>query len=192
MVLFDEFDKAHPDVKKLLFQILEEGELTDSAGKKISFRHAIVILTSNLGAELFKSAGIGFGGNGKDNPDAGRELESLVVSKLKEEFGTSLIGRIKNICVFRPLDEGDMEAIIKNHINKLSKELTKTKKLSIAADAKALSALAKETHDEDVGARNMEMAVEKILHDLIISEMQKKEAKKNYKLTKVQQTYKLV
>ena len=193
VVLFDEFDKAHADVRKLLYQILDEGELTDSTGKKISFRHAIIILTSNLGSELYKSRGIGFGGaHSAIGASSQKELENAMLAKIKEEFGAALIGRMHTVCVFEPLSDEHMELIVRRSLDKLSAQLAESRKLSVSADEKAIASLAKESYDEDAGARNMEHIVERVLHELILSELQKKTEKREYVLTKTKETYTLI
>jgi len=191
IVLFDEFDKAHTDVRKLLWQILDEGELTDSAGKKTSFRHSIIILTSNVGAEYFKSNGIGFDQN-ETGDILSTERRNSIITKLKEEFGSALIGRIKDVCIFNPLSLKHLEKIVLNRITTMGNELFHSRKISISPDEGFIRSLAKETFDEEIGARNAEQLTEKILNDLIIEKISSGNAhQKEFKLTK-EKEYKLV
>ena len=124
VLVFDEYDKAHPDVQKLLFQILDEGELTDSQGKKVYFHHAIIILTTNVGAELYESGGIGFSSVGKTHT---KTLDSVtkehILHKLKDYFGASLLGRVGHTLLFRPLDATDRAQIVLNLFRNFSAEL---------------------------------------------------------------------
>ncbi len=197
VILFDEFDKAHKDVNKLLLQILDEGTITDSSGKKTYFNHAIIILTSNLGSEYFKSAGIGFDHTPKHSSTLAlehydnKQVNDKIISKLKEEFGTALLGRLNNICVFNPLSREDVEKIVANKIAELNLELQKTKKISIKPSAEVLSSLAKESYNEEMGARNVEHLVEDILENLVIEILKNKQTKNNYQLIKQVEGYKL-
>lgn len=105
VVLFDEVEKAHPDVLNLLLQILEEGTLTAADGKRADFRSSIVIMTGNIGAEQLSKNTLGFGSGQQDDG------ESEVLSELKKRFSPELINRIDNVVVFRKLGEEQMESI---------------------------------------------------------------------------------
>lgn len=171
VVLFDEIDKAHPDVIKLLLQILDEGMLTDSAGKTTSFRHAIVVLTSNIGAELFTSSGIGF-----DESEPSAELtskqEQAMTARLKEAFSPALIARLDALCLFAPLSQESLEKIVKQQIKALSTHLKQTKNLTIAPKAKAVRHLAKKAMSKDLGARRAEKLVHDVITDLLLEKLQ--------------------
>lgn len=188
VVLFDEFDKAHRDVAKLLLQILDEGKLTDSGGKKIHFNHAIIILTTNLGAELFKSAGIGFGKNSAD----AKERDRAVLNKLKEEFSAALINRLGSIQIFSPLTTEATQQIISNNISSLSDELKKERQISIHPSDSALTELAKESFSEEFGARQVDKIIREIIQDLVIKAIENKNKKKKYTLKKEKSGYILV
>lgn len=114
VVLFDEVEKAHPDVLNLLLQILEEGTLTAADGKRADFRSSIVIMTGNIGAEQLSRNALGFGGGQSDSG------ESDVMSELKRRFSPELINRIDNVVVFRKLGEEQMESICRILLNKLA------------------------------------------------------------------------
>jgi len=188
VVLFDEIDKAHKDVTKLLLQILDEGELTDSAGKKIYFKHTLIILTTNLGSELFKSSGIGFDKSGKDTKDR----DASVTAKLKEELSPALITRLNSVCVFSPLASENVEKIIKNKINEFSSQLKQSRKLSITANSSAISELAKQAYNEEFGARQVEKVVQDIVQELVIDVLRNKKQKTNYELVLEHNLFKLI
>ncbi len=186
VILFDEFDKAHPDVRRLLLQILDEGELTDSHGKKIPFQHAIVILTTNIGAELFKTNGIGFGSGTQ------KTTHEMIHAKLKEELGASLLGRIARICLFSPLEQSHLEEIVHRNIVSMSNALVQKERFSIAPDKEAVTSLATEHYHPDLGARQLGHAVDQTIHNLITDVLHAARRKKSYRLTKTEGAYKLV
>ena len=179
VVLFDDIDKAHNDVTKLLLQILDEGELTDSTGKKTSFEHSIIILTTNLGAEFFKSAGIGFGKVDKHNT---KQRDENVISKIKDVFSSALLSRLSSACVFSPLNQTDIEKIISLHLAELNEQLQKAQKLSIKAEAATLRALSESAYNVDTGARNVGKTVQDMIQELVIDVLKQKKHKINYEL----------
>jgi len=173
VILFDEVDKAHPDVVKLLLQILDEGELTDSSGKKISFKNAIIILTTNLGAEFYKSIGIGFGEKNSKNSVDHKLIHQAVRSRLKDSLDSSLLGRLNAVLTFEPLQLETIETIIKNRIEFLSEHFKKAYSFSLESDASALQQLAKIAYNPDEGARLIEKVVDETIHNLVIDRLEK-------------------
>ncbi len=119
VLLFDEIDKAHKDVTKLLLQMLEDGEITDSVGKKISLKHAILIMTTTLGAEEVKKGLLGFGGN----TSTVKAQEAQLVEKLKDYFSAEIINRLDSICFFNPLTQLDLVTIAELELNRLNDRL---------------------------------------------------------------------
>jgi ATP-dependent Clp protease ATP-binding subunit ClpC len=189
IILFDEFDKAHADVRRLLLQILDEGELTDSRGKHISFQHAIIILTTNTGSELYKSSGIGFGGSATQQTAA---IADAVMARLKEDLGNELVGRVSNVCIFSPLEQAHLEAIVRKQITSMNQALREQQRFSIAPDQMAIQQLAIEHASVDLGARHLAHAVEHVVEELLASVLSNaKPRKKTYRLTKTASTYKL-
>jgi len=180
IVLFDEIDKAHKDVTKLLLQILDEGELTDSSGKKTHFNHAIIILTTNLGSELFKSAGIGFGKNDKNSKDR----DSNVLAKLKEELSPALLTRVNSVCIFSPLAKESVEKIIAKKIEEFSAQLKSVRHISLSANASALRELAKQSYSDDFGARQVEKVIQDTVQELVVAVLRENKHKATYELTK--------
>jgi len=169
IVLFDEIEKAHPDVFNLLLQILEDGILTDSKGRKVDFKNTIVILTSNIGAEKLtkKAAPIGF--NIKENELKAAEKDyqatkTEILNELKENFKPEFLNRIDKIIVFRALTNENIKEIVKLHIDMLQKRLD-IKKLKIELTAQALDYLAKESYDPNYGARPVRRKIQDIIED---------------------------
>ena len=182
VILFDEIEKAHPDVFNLLLQILEDGILTDGQGNKIKFNNTIVILTSNLGsADMYRESELGFTARtAKDKKALAEEYEenkSYTMKALKKVMRPELINRLDNILVFHALTKQNVEKIFDNLINDLRKRLA-TKGIGIKIDDKAKEYLIKEGYDPKNGARplrrKIEDEVESLLSEEIISEKLKK------------------
>ncbi|MBI5222430.1 MAG: ATP-dependent Clp protease ATP-binding subunit [Candidatus Magasanikbacteria bacterium] len=189
VVLFDEIDKAHRDVAKLLLQILDEGQLTDSSGKKTHFNHAIIILTTNLGAEFFKSAGIGFSEDAKAD---GKNRDQSLTNKLKEELTPSLINRVGSIQIFSPLNKAAIAKIVASGLKDVSEQLDKSRHLNIKPDQTAIFALAAESFSEEFGARQVDKVIRDVVQDLVVKIMEKEKRKKNYVLKREKTGYNLV
>ncbi len=177
VVLFDEIDKAHPDVMKLLLQILDEGELTESNGKKVVFRHAVVILTSNIGAEFFKQKSIGFG-SAEIGP-LNKQKELSIMTALKESFGSPLLGRLDATCLFTPLEKNNLETIVQKRIAKISSLLEQ--KLDIIPETSALNEIVKNL-EQELGARPIEATLERILYPVLFAAQKEIQKKKKVKL----------
>ena len=182
VILFDEIEKAHPDVFNLLLQILEDGVLTDGQGNKIKFNNTIVILTSNLGsADMYRESELGFTARtAKDKKALEQEYEEnkeYAMKALKKVMRPELINRLDNILVFHALTRKNVEKIFDNLINDLRKRLA-TKGIGIKIDEKAKEYLIKEGYDPKNGARplrrKIEDEVESLLSEEIISEKLKK------------------
>lgn len=187
VVLFDEIDKAHRDVTKLLLQILDEGQLTDSGGKKTYFNHAIIILTTNLGSEFFKSAGIGFGREAKDT----KNRDQTVVNKLKEEFSPALINRLDSIEIFSPLTQSAIAKIVMANLQNVNAQLSEKQQLNIKPDQTAIASLASESFSEEFGARQVDKVIRDVVQELVVKIMEKEKKKKNYVLKREKAGYSL-
>jgi ATP-dependent Clp protease ATP-binding subunit ClpC len=163
VVLFDEIEKAHPDVMNLLLQILEEGRLTDSFGRKIDFRNTIIIMTSNLGADLIRrSTEVGFGiAEGMmDFKTMQDKVMSLVNKEIKPEFRNRLDGMI----IFKPLDKAHLLQVIELEIKKFVKRLER-KHMLIVLDDKAKEFLVNKGFQPEMGARPLRRTIEQYLED---------------------------
>ncbi len=182
VILFDEIEKAHPDVFNLLLQILEDGVLTDGQGNKIKFNNTIVILTSNLGsADMFRESELGFTAKtAKDKKALEQEYEEnkeYAMKALRKVMRPELINRLDNILVFHALTRKNVEKIFDNLIDDLRKRLA-TKGIGIKIDDKARDYLIEKGYDPKNGARplrrKIEDEVESLLSEEIISENLKK------------------
>ncbi|MBR3253768.1 ATP-dependent Clp protease ATP-binding subunit [Candidatus Saccharibacteria bacterium] len=178
VILFDEIEKAHPDVFNLLLQILEDGILTDGQGNKIKFNNTIVILTSNLGsADMYRESELGFTAKtAKDKKALAEEYEenkSYAMKALKKVMRPELINRLDNILVFHALTKKNVEKIFDNLINDLKKRLA-TKGIGLKVDEKAKEYLIQKGYDPKNGARplrrEIEDEVESLLSEAIIAE----------------------
>jgi ATP-dependent Clp protease ATP-binding subunit ClpC len=170
VVLFDEIEKAHPDVMHLLLQILEEGKLTDSLGRKIDFRNTIIILTSNIGAELMKKpGGMGFGASQRYETkyDVMREK---ILEEAKKVLKPEFINRLDDLIVFHPLAKPELFRIVDLEISKVVDRI-KAKEIAIELEESAKSFLAEKGYDPDYGARPMRRAVERYLEDPMAEEL---------------------
>ena len=177
VILFDEIEKAHPDVFNLLLQVLEDGILTDGQGNKIKFNNTIVILTSNLGsADMYRESELGFTAKtAKDKKALAEEYEenkTYAMKALKKVMRPELINRLDNIQVFHALTKKNVEKIFDNLIDDLRKRLA-TKGIGLKIDEKAKEYLIKEGYDPKNGARplrrKIEDEVESLLSEAIIS-----------------------
>lgn len=163
VVLFDEIEKAHPDVMDLLLQILEEGRLTDSFGRKIDFRNTIIIMTSNLGADLIKkSTEIGFGVT-EGTLDYER-IKEKIESEVKKRFKPEFLNRLNDVVIFQPLNRDSLLHVISLEINKLQKRL-KGRQVFIDLDDAAKSFLVEKGFQPEMGARPLRRTIEQFLED---------------------------
>jgi ATP-dependent Clp protease ATP-binding subunit ClpC len=169
VVLFDEVEKAHPDVMHLLLQILEEGKLTDSLGRKIDFRNTIIIMTSNVGAELLKKqTSLGFGAAKLDESHEG--MRSKVMEETKRVFKPEFLNRLDDIIVFHSLQKSDLEHIVDLEVKKVIDRL-KAKDITIVLEPDAKEFLITKGYDPQYGARPMRRAVERYLEDPVAEEI---------------------
>ena len=170
VVLFDEIEKAHPDVMNLLLQILEEGMVTDSFGRKIDFRNTIIILTSNVGASTIKrQTSLGFGA--MDEGDADFEgMKEKILEESKKQFKPEFLNRLDDMVVFRMLEKSHLGRIVHLEVSKLDKRLAE-KDIVLNLDDSATDFLIKEGYDPAFGARPMRRAVERFLEDPLAEDL---------------------
>ena len=171
VVLFDEIEKAHPDVFNMPLQILEDGVLTDSRGRKVSFKNAIIIMTSNVGASKItgNNASLGFG----ENSDENKNIEELVMEDLKRTFKPEFLNRIDEIIVFNRLQKEDIQEIAKRMLKSLDKRLAEMDiELSFTDDA--ISAIADAGFDDVYGARPLRRAIQQKIEDPLSERMLEK------------------
>ncbi len=164
VVLFDEVEKAHPDVMNLMLQILEEGTVTDSLGRKIDFRNTIIILTSNVGASTIKrQTSLGFGAMNEDNADF-EGMKEKILEESKRYFKPEFLNRLDDLVVFHMLEKKDLNQIVDLEVSKLTKRL-REKNISLTLAQEARDLLAEKGFDPAYGARPMRRAVERFLED---------------------------
>jgi len=169
VVLFDEIEKAHPDVMNMLLQILEEGHLTDSLGRKVDFRNCIIIMTSNLGAaEIRKSGGLGFAPTKEQNTYD--DMKGKLLDEAKRAFKPEFINRLDDVIVFRNLNKPDMTQIVELEVAKVKGRL-KFKDVEIILTPAATDFLIEKGYDPQLGARPLRRAVERYLQDPLAEEL---------------------
>jgi ATP-dependent Clp protease ATP-binding subunit ClpC len=164
VVLFDEIEKAHPDVMDILLQILEEGRLTDSFGRKIDFRNTIVIMTSNLGADLIKkSTEVGFGAAAEGSMDYDH-IKDKIEGAVKKQFKPEFLNRLNDMVIFRPLNRESLLAVIELEIKKVQNRLLR-REVFITVDEKAKDFLVDKGFQPEMGARPLRRTIEQYLED---------------------------
>ena len=164
VVLFDEIEKAHPDVMHLLLQILEEGTVTDSLGRKVDFRNTIIIMTSNVGAELIKKqTALGFGAMENESADY-EGMKVKILEQSKKVFKPEFLNRLDDLIVFHMLEKKDLVKIVDLEISKVIDRL-KSREIAVKIDNKAKDFLIEDGYDPEYGARPMRRSVEKHLED---------------------------
>ena len=176
VVLFDEIEKAHPDAIQLLLQVLEEGGLTDSLGRKVDFRNTIIIMTSNVGADaLQRNSRMGFGSIGTAADYEG--AKSLISDEVKRVFKPEFLNRLTDCIFFHQLSKADIGEIVKIEVEKLSKRL-ESQGASLKLSKAAYDFLVDVGYDEKFGARPLRRAVERHLEDPLSEEILRNADKK--------------
>ncbi len=168
VVLFDEIEKAHPDVFNVLLQILDDGRLTDSRGKVVSFKNTVVILTSNVGAhEVKEVSALGFGG-GETSEYA--DMKGRIEDALKKQFKPEFLNRIDEIVIFHKLSKEDASKICEKILAKLCDRL-KEQQIALRVTPQALAGLVEEGYSEEFGARPLNRTVQRYVEDMLSEEI---------------------
>ncbi len=162
VVLFDEIEKAHPDVFNMLLQILEDGVLTDSQGRKVSFKNSIIIMTSNIGATKITDEKLALGFGQEDGKKM--SIEDLVMPDLKKTFKPEFLNRLDDIIVFNQLEQNDIEEIARRMLKSLKKR-TADLGIDLEFTDSAITELAKEGFDKTYGARPLRRAIQSKIED---------------------------
>jgi ATP-dependent Clp protease ATP-binding subunit ClpC len=173
VVLFDEIEKAHPDVFNILLQVLDEGHLTDSLGRKVDFRNTIIIMTSNIGSRQLKEfgSGVGFGTAAKTVSNE-THSKNVIENALKRFFSPEFLNRIDDVIVFNPLEKTHIEKILDLGITKLVKRIEGVGfKINLKPAAKEF--LVEKGYDKEFGARPLSRAIQKYLEDPLAEEILK-------------------
>jgi len=171
VVLLDEIEKAHPDVFNMLLQILDDGHITDSLGRKIDFRNTIIIMTSNIGSRQLKDfgAGVGFGTASK-TAQADSNAKSVIENALKKSFAPEFLNRIDDVVVFNALEREDIHSIIDIELKKLILRIEDLGyKLTLTNEAKDY--IADKGFDKQYGARPLKRAIQKYIEDALAEEI---------------------
>jgi ATP-dependent Clp protease ATP-binding subunit ClpC len=175
LILFDEIEKAHPDIFNMLLQILEDGVLTDAKGKRVDFTNTIIIMTSNVGARVMaKEAEIGFS---TDTPKEQTRLEEIheqmsekVTAELKKQFRPEFLNRVDHIVVFKALSKIDIEKIANLQLKELAARL-EAKEIQLKFKPTVKTLLVEKGYDIENGARPMKRAVQRLIEDKLATEM---------------------
>jgi ATP-dependent Clp protease ATP-binding subunit ClpC len=178
VILFDEIEKAHPDVFNILLQIMEEGELTDAAGKRINFRNTVIIMTSNIGmSDLTRTAaGFGFSQQSGDNAindvrkKADNEYDRVkekVLASLRDAMRPELLNRIDKIIVFRPLGVEEIKKIVSLELTRLEERMLKQQNITLKFDRETVRFLTDKSYDASQGARLVRRNIQEHVEDLL-------------------------
>ncbi|QYU66536.1 ATP-dependent Clp protease ATP-binding subunit [Leptolyngbya sp. 15MV] len=163
VVLLDEVEKAHPDVFNMLLQIMEEGRLTDSFGRHVDFRNTILIMTSNMGADLIKGGG-GFGFGKRSTETNYESMKSILGKEIERFFRPEFINRLDDVIVFHPLTKDDLVQIIEYEVTKVSKRLSQ-QGITLEIDQTAKDFLIEKGYNPDFGARPLRRAIGQYIED---------------------------
>ena len=181
VILFDEIEKAHPDVFNMLLQVLDDGRLTDSKGRTVDFRNTVIIMTSNVGAqELKDNKFVGFGGS-----DAAQDYETIrktMMDELKKQFRPEFLNRIDDIIVFHKLEKEQLKEIVTFMVNGLTKRL-KEQDIYITLTDAAKEKVADDGYDPEYGARPLTRSIQKNIEDKLSEELLKGEELAGHNVT---------
>ena len=167
VILFDEIEKAHPDVFNLLLQVLDNGRLTDAKGKTVNFKNTIVIMTSNVGSEHIKAMSrIGFSSEGASATLEGGDYREMVMESLRRSFRPEFLNRIDEIVVFNPLRKTDIEKIVDIQLSLIEKRLAE-RHITLTLDHAAKEYLANEGFSPEFGARPLKRLMQKVILDTL-------------------------
>ena len=157
VILFDEIEKAHPDVFNILLQILDDGRLTDSRGRTVSFKNTVIIMTSNIGASYLQAEGVA-------SEESFAEASAQVMEALRQHFRPEFLNRVDDIIVFKPLGEAQLTHIIELRLDDLRKLLA-DRKITIELSQPAKELLFMEGYDRAYGARPLKRAIQRMIQD---------------------------
>jgi ATP-dependent Clp protease ATP-binding subunit ClpC len=173
VILLDEVEKAHPDIFNMLLQVLDEGTLTDSLGRKVDFKNTVIIMTSNLGARQVKDFGngVGFGTEAVKSQES-KNIRGTIEKSLKKAFSPEFLNRVDEIVIFNSLEKEDLKKIIDIELQTLVKR-TNELGYKIKISKKAVNFLCEKGYDKKYGARPLKRAIQKYVEDLLADEIVK-------------------
>ncbi len=190
VVLLDEIEKAHPDVFNLLLQVFEDGQLTDSFGRKVDFRNTVIIMTSNVGAETIRNAGsLGFVAQKEDT--SYNAIKDRLLNEVKKAFKPEFLNRVDDIIVFRHLTRENLTEIIKLEVDEVVQRL-KGKGIEISLSAEAMDFLMEKGFDPIYGARPLKRTIQRYVEDMLSEEIISGRFKEGSKITVVRRDDSLV
>lgn len=184
VILFDEIEKAHPDVFNILLQILDDGRLTDSKGRTVDFKNTIIIMTSNVGASTIRKEKVMGFSTGKAEDDAKNKYEKMkenIMGELKNKFRPEFLNRIDDIVVFHSLSKEDIGKIVKLMAKEVINRL-KDMDIDLDISSEAVDLISKEGTDLEYGARPLKRAIQKALEDELSEAILKGDVKKGSKV----------
>ena len=183
VILFDEIEKAHPDVMNMLLQVLDDGRLTDSQGRTVNFKNTVIIMTSNVGAKLITDKKtLGFIEEKESGEKEYQDIKKDVMGELKKEFKPEFLNRIDEIIVFHKLEDEQIRKIVDIMLNNVAK-LLKEQGIKLTVDDKAKDLVAKKGTDKSFGARPLKRAIQTMVEDKIAEAMLDGKIKKEAKVT---------
>jgi ATP-dependent Clp protease ATP-binding subunit ClpC len=170
IVVFDEIEKAHPEVHNMLLQIMEEGHLSDAKGRKVDFRNAILVMTSNIGADVIKKqSSLGFALKRDEVTEERLSYEDMrkkLSESLKRAFRPEFINRLDSVVIFRSLTRDDILKIVNLELEKVAERL-KDHSLVLTASPEALASIAEQGYDAEFGARPLRRVIQQKVEDLL-------------------------
>lgn len=183
VILFDEIEKAHKDVFNILLQVLDEGHLTDSKGRKINFKNTLIIMTSNIGARKLQDFGTGIGFQTKYKMGQDKEMAKEIIQKeMKNKFAPEFLNRIDDIIMFNALSQENIKKIINLELAQLTRRLVE-KNYNITWDESVLDYIAANGYDPKFGARPLKRAIQEKIEDTLSEEILKNVVRENEKYT---------
>ncbi|GBF80141.1 ATP-dependent Clp protease ATP-binding subunit [Aphanothece sacrum] len=170
VVLFDEIEKAHPDVFNLLLQVLEDGRLTDAKGRTVDFNNTLIIMTSNIGSKVIEKGGNGFGFETDSNQDNAqyKRLQELVNNELKQYFRPEFLNRLDEIIVFHQLNKSEVTKIADILLQEVAKQLQEQRQMTLTVTDKFKELVVNEGYDPSYGARPLRRAIMRRLEDSLV------------------------
>ena len=182
VVLLDEVEKAHPDIFNMLLQVLDEGSLTDSLGRKVDFKNTVIIMTSNLGARQVKDFGngVGFGTESMKSQEK-KNIKNTIEKSLKKAFSPEFLNRVDEIVIFNSLEKEDLKKIINIELEKLKNRLSDVG-YDVKISSKAVNFLCEKGFDQKYGARPLKRAIQNYVEDLVAEEIVKSNLKEGAKI----------
>ena len=183
VILFDEIEKAHPQVFNIMLQILDEGHLTDAKGRRVNFKNTVIIMTSNVGSDIIYKSGLGFRGSDEQRESIGEEeMRERVLTSLRENFKPEFLNRLDEIIIFHPINRQMLKQILKLQINQIQKRLDeKNIKLKLTKEAKEY--LGKKGYDPAYGARPLKRLIQNEILDELALEIIEGKIKEGEKVT---------